>query len=265
MLKTFYAKKEDIPQGLEEHYEEAAEGWVLKTEDGDYKKKLDEFRTNNRSLFAEKQELNKKMALYEGIDPAKYKDLQSKMAKLEKLEDAELLKEGDLDAVIQKRTKAMKDEYESTVHAKDVALKETKSKETALRTELERLKIDGALRSTIEGKKLKVRAGAMEDIMRRGRDTWRIDDKGGMLPVSPDGTKKFGKEGEVLSMEEFIANMASAASHLFEASGGGGGGDGDRNTSPKDRNGKKVIHRSDKAAMRANLEKIASGEVEVID
>lgn len=258
MLKRLITKLEDVEEPFRGLYEKTDDGFVLKTDDDDLKRKLDEFRTNNRELYRVRKDLEEQLAKYKDIDPSKYRELQERIGKLDGLEDAELLKAGKLDEVINKRTAAMRSDFETRFGAKESAYKQKEAEAAALRAELERHKIDGALRATIEERKLRVRAGAMEDVMRRARDTWRINDKGAMVPVGPDGSAVFGKEGNVLSMPEFVSDLATKASHLFEASGGG-----DSNGNAASPPTGKTIEATDRSAFRANLADIASGKLEV--
>jgi len=76
-----YKTKEEIPEGIREHYEEKDGQWV--PAGFVPKAKLDEFRTNNRNLAAEKEALQTQLLQFKDIDPDKYAEAVTKLQALE--------------------------------------------------------------------------------------------------------------------------------------------------------------------------------------
>jgi len=65
-----------------------------------------------------------------------------------------------------------------------------------------------------------VRASAVEDVLLRGRQTFRLVD--GKAAAFEGDRPSYGKSGEPLDVHEWLAGMADKAPHWFEASTGGG-------------------------------------------
>src|SRR5690349_368111 len=113
MLKLRYEKQEDIPKDAVGYYEEKDENgkkvWALKIEGAVPEAKLDEFRTNNRNLKKQIDDLNLK---FEGVDPAEYVNLKGVVGGLKPEEVTELLKKAkDVDKLVADRTKTMVEDH----------------------------------------------------------------------------------------------------------------------------------------------------------
>lgn len=70
------------------------------------KSKVDEFRSNNLAL---RKQLDDFAAKYEGIDPNSVKTLLAEKAKFE---EQKLIKDGEVDKLVEKRTKAILSDME---------------------------------------------------------------------------------------------------------------------------------------------------------
>jgi hypothetical protein len=80
MLKT-YTKEADVPEELKEHYVENDGSWVP---DGFVpKSKIEEFRSNNKTLFKEREDLKDELLKFKDIDPDKYSEAVQKLQALE--------------------------------------------------------------------------------------------------------------------------------------------------------------------------------------
>jgi hypothetical protein len=121
--------------------------------------------------------------------------------------------------MIEERVKSMRSKYETE---KTTLANELSQSRLRLSTVL----VDNAIQSAA------VLAGvaetAMDDVVRRGRDVFRLkDDK--VVPMDGEHTL-YGDDGITpLTMKEWLAGLAEKAPHLFKASKGGGaqnGGDG---------------------------------------
>src|SRR5689334_10642220 len=99
-LKFRYRTKEEVPAEQSSLYFERDGAWVLDAEGAVEKSKLDEFRTNNVALQKQLTELQRQ---FEGVDPGKVTEL---LEAQRKLQEGELLKKGDVDAVVTNRIKA---------------------------------------------------------------------------------------------------------------------------------------------------------------
>jgi multidrug resistance efflux pump len=106
----------DVPEAFRSLYKKQGEFFVLQVEDdgdgydtdtaaelAEAKAKLKEFRDNNMALNKAKQEQDALLKQYEGLDPTKVKELKEMSDRMDKDEDAQLIKAGKIDEVIKKR------------------------------------------------------------------------------------------------------------------------------------------------------------------
>lgn len=206
-LKLQIDKLEDAPEAARSLYVEKEGKFVLPVEGVVDKSKLDEFRSNNVALKSQLDELAKK---FDGVDPAEFKRLSEEHSKVK---NKKLVEEGKIEELLTDRTAAMTKEYNAQIKKQADELGTT-------RAQLEKLLIDNAIQ--MEAAKAGVRVTAMEDILLRGRQRFKLQD-GMAVPVGQDGKVIYGKDGvSPQSMIEWLADLAPAAPHLFESSTGGG-------------------------------------------
>src|SRR5215469_15278303 len=112
MAIKFKAKsKEEIPAELQSLYVERDGGFVLDVDGAVDKSKLEEFRAYNITLSNELTEHKKR---FEGIDPDEVRKLQEEK---QKLEEAQQIKGGEVDKVVQGRLKNAKAEWDKQLGA----------------------------------------------------------------------------------------------------------------------------------------------------
>ena len=163
-------------------------------------------KAKNSELLGSLKERNDKLKEFDGIDPVAVRSILSKFASDE---EAGLIAKGDIDTVLKKRTermqaenaKALKTEQESRTKA------EAKAAKLAART------LAGAIRDA------SIKAGAlpeaMEDIVLRGGNLWRLNDDGD--PVAMNGDEVvLGKDGKTpLTPIEWAESLRETAPHLW--------------------------------------------------
>lgn len=269
-----YAKKEDIPQGLAEYCKEVDGQFVLTLggddagdKGGDDKSKIAEFRETNLSLLKELKELRERQAAieekYKDVDLESYNavraDIESKYAK----DEQELIKKGNVDAVVERRMKkamdAINKERDAAFKARDEALANAKT----FSDKLGQFSILGSLRATMEKQGIRPHPSATADLENRTLKAWRIEEgTGNAIPIDEKGQKRYGSKGSVMDWDEFVRNdLMASAPHLFVSASGGGskGSDGVVQT----RDGVKIVDRSDERAKSKNIAGIADGSVKV--
>lgn len=225
MLKYKIKKLEDVEEQYRPFYKEQDGVFVLQVEGATDKARLDEFRTNNITL---REQMDAMKAQFEGLDP---EEARKALEERQKLRDKKLLEAGKVDELLAERTAAMKAEYEKQIGKLTKEL-------TGATGQLERLLIDNAIQT--ESAKAGVRTTALEDVLLRGRARFKLQD-GKAVPVDQDGKVIFGKDGtNPQSISEWLADLAPAAPHLFEASTGGGAKPG-----PTGQAGQKQMKRKD--------------------
>ena len=200
-LKTKFKTREEIPAELQPHYIEQAGEWVL---DHDGKAKLDEFRQNNITL-------TNQLKRFDGIDPDAVRQLADDKRKLE---EAQQLKAGEVDKVLEARLKTARADWDKT-HGVVVAERD------ALTGRLTAIQIDQAVVS--EATKRGLRPTALTDITARARMTFKLVN-GVPQAFEADGqTARMGKDGtSPMTLADWVDALVSDAPHLFEANAGSG-------------------------------------------
>ena len=236
-LKFVLDSLEGLDENLQGLYSKHTDGKFYLDVDGAVSKsKVDEFRDNNISLKKQVEELTDK---YGNIDLEKYQELMDKAA----LDDGKKRITMDkVDEIVAERTQKMKEEHANQVTALTGSRDE-------LSKQLDNLLIDGAIRDAAVA--AKVRAGAVEDVVLRGKQTFKVVD-GKAVAHDDKGNVQYGKDGtNPLGPVEWVGGLKASAEHLFEQSKGGGAGGGDN------RGGDQNQHQD--TSNMSPLQKIAAG------
>lgn len=209
-LKFKIAKLEDVGENVRSLYKaNGTDGFVLDAEGVVESSRLDEFRNNNILL-------NQQLAALKDVDPKKYQEL---LDLDRKVKEKELIAKGDVDGLVELRTKAMKEELESKVNTTSTALQSANA-------QLAVLMIDNAIRD--QAMKAGIVTTAMDDVLLRARATY-VMENGNPVPKGPDGKIIYGKDGvSPMPMSEWITGLKKTAPHLFAGSSGSGAGGGSR-------------------------------------
>jgi hypothetical protein len=189
-------------------YVERDGAWILDADGVVEKSKLDEFRTTNVALLKERDDLKKR---FEGIDPDEFHQLADDKRKLE---EAQQVKAGEVDKVIEARLKTARAGWEKE-HGVVVAERDT------LHGRLTAIQIDQAV--VTEATKRGLRPTAIPDITSRARTNFKLVN-GVPQAFEADGqTARMGKDGITpMTLAEWVDALVSDAPHLFESNAGGG-------------------------------------------
>lgn len=265
-LKAFVQSIDDIPNDLRELYVKTDEGFVLDVDDKDFKQKISEFRDNNISLRQQvdaakqmEQELKKLKDMaknFDGMDPEKAREA---LNRIQELEEQNLLDAGKVDEVVTQRTERMRQDFEGRIEALSKKLEESSGTAQRFKGLYSDTVIESGLQRAVS-EIAKVRPGAMQDILHRGKTVWSVDEDGNPIPRDTKGKVRYGKDGEKpITMQEWAESLVLDAPYLFEGSAGGGSTSG-----RGDGSGVGRVSASDQNAINSNLEAIAAGKVEVI-
>lgn len=256
-LKDSVKSLEEVDEKYRELYEQDGDVFVFRgLDDTESKKKLEEFRNTNRAYYKQLEELKIKLKSVEGIDPQEYRRLQELAKAKEELKVNELKEKGQFEEYFNRRSEAMRLEHERAIKAKDEAYKAALAETSQLKGKLGAHLIDAEIQKAVL-KAGKLRDGAIDDVLSRGRRVWQLDEHNNVVPKRGDEIA-YGKDGEVLKMEEWAVELIHEAPHLFEGSKGGGAEGG-----PAARKEEKFIPNNDPLAFGRNLEDIAKGKVKV--
>lgn len=202
-LKFRVLKKEEVPAEAASLYVEREGAFVLDVEGAVEKARLDEFRNNNVALQKQLQELGQK---FEGIDPERARAL---LEKQQELEDANLVKSGDVEKLVEKRL---------TVFKADLDKERTRANE--LQAQLESFTLNTNLQAV--GARSGVRATALPDLHARAARVFKMAN-GKIIAFDSEGQVRHGKDGYTpLTLDEWVEDLRSEAPHLFETNSGGG-------------------------------------------
>jgi hypothetical protein len=221
-LQFKFNSKAEIPTDHLSLYTERDGAWVLDVDGAVEKAKLDEFRNTNVALIKERDELKQR---YAGIDPDEVKALAEEKRRLE---EAQALKAGEVEKVVENRIKGIKADLDKQVST-------LSAERDALTARLTAIQIDQGVITVATKRGL--RPTAITDITARARSVFRLVN-GVPTAFEADGkTVRYGKDGLTpMTLEEWTDAQVAEAPHLFESNAGGGaagngsGGAGTRTT-----------------------------------
>src|SRR5436190_11347948 len=207
-LKFKYKAKEEVPAESQSLYVERDGGWVLDVDGAVDKAKLEEFRANNITLNNQLAEQKKR---FEGIDPEEVRKLADEKRKLE---EAQQLKGGEIEKVVEGRLRSAKTEWDKQFNG-------VTAERDSLNARLTAIQIDQGVISVATKKGL--RPTAIPDITARARTVFKLVD-GAPRAYEADGQiVRVGKDGITpMTLDEWVDQQVADAPHLFETSAGGG-------------------------------------------
>ena len=175
-------------------------------------------KAKNTEILGMLKATKERLAAFEGIDP---EGIRSLLSKVSEDEDKALIKSGDIDAVITKRTERMKAGYEAETKAE----REAREKAEARVQSFSKRVLENSIRA--EAGAAGLHQFAVEDALYRAGAMFVIDDNGN--PVAAEGV--LGKDGKPLTLKEWFSDMKDKAPHWYPAPQSGSGAQG--NTSGK--------------------------------
>ena len=207
-LKFKFKTREEIPAEQQPFYAEREGGWVLDVDGAVEKSKLDEFRNSNVSLLKERDELKKR---FEGIEPEEFHRLAQEKRQLE---EAQQVKAGEIEKVVENRVKGLKSDWEKQVTG-------LTGERDLLNARLVAIQIDQGV--VTAATKRGLRPTAIQDITSRARTVFRLVN-GVPSAFEADGKSvRYGKDGVTpMNVDEWLDLQVSEAPHLFESNAGGG-------------------------------------------
>ena len=221
-LKQAYDVQTDIPPAFVEHYAEKEGRWVLEldppAEDvSGLKTALNQERTLRRD--AEKSVTDFKVK-FEGVDVDEYHKLQDRV---KGLDDAEIYDKQGIEALVTRRTDAMKAEHERQVQSKDREIAHSRTQATEFEQRWRQDRIRTALLEAVQ--KNGVYERAVDDAVQRGLAVFTDLDTEGQVIARKGEDVLYGKDGiNPLRPDEWISTLKTSgqAPHLWPPSSGGG-------------------------------------------
>jgi hypothetical protein len=207
-MKYKFKSKDEIPAEQQALYVERDGAWMLDVDGVVDKSKLDEFRANNIALSNQLADHKKR---FEGIDPEQVRKLAEEK---QRLEEAQQLKGGEVEKVVEGRLKSAKTEWDKQFAA-------VATERDSLTARLTAIQIDQGVITVATRRGL--RPTAIPDITARARTVFRLVD-GAPRAYEADGqTVRVGKDRITpMTLDEWVEQQVADAPHLFESNAGGG-------------------------------------------
>ena len=205
----FYVENiEDVPNEVRAFYTQDEQGSYNLNVDGVVsKRKLDEFRDNNRKLSSQLQDIESK---YRHVDLEEYKNLKEK---IETETTKGFVPETDIDKQVSSRVKKMQEDFEATESTYKTTIQNQQKR-------LSELLINNEVsRSATEANAL---PSALDDILNRVSAKFSVNDEGNVVATDGNGEVEYNKKGDPLSIADFIKGLKENAPHLFQTSAGAG-------------------------------------------
>jgi hypothetical protein len=250
MIRKTYNTQEEIPETLREHYADTGSGWQMQLE-GDDKPAVDmtryrEMRDNNIKMKSQLDELM--------TEQQKVRDQYKTMIdKAQGEEEANLLKKGQFDEVLERRTQSIKSEYQRQFEDLNEQREQAEKANTAARQRFGSVYLADQLSTALESKKLRLRSTARADLLTRASNNFEPNEALDQLVSKDRGVDGHGKD---LTIDAWLDRTVTDAPHLFDGGDGGGarpGGAGGAGINIAD-------VKDDPAAFVAAAERVNKGE-----
>lgn len=240
---------------------------VAATSGTDYKARSNELRdslrTQNAEVAALRAELGQVKAQYEGVNVEAYNKIQDEITARGVEEERELIQQGQLEEVIKRRSAKYNLRKDEDIAAANAAAATASERNKILEAQLGEHYILQDLQKEVAAKGLRVRDGALPDVISRAKSNWRLSEDGKGHEAWDGDTRLYDENGQPLGMGDYVQeHLFRGASHLF-AKGDGGGAGGSNSNTPTD--GKLRILASDAAMRSRHIADIASGKAIVVD
>jgi hypothetical protein len=173
---------------------------------------------------------------FEGLDPDEIRKILEKMGSDE---ERQLLKDGKIDQVVEKR-------MAKAAQAAEKRLKEAQAETEAAKgraAKFEQRVLDNHIRAAAT--KAGLHPNAIEDALFRARTIFKVNEDGDAFQLGTDGKPVLGKDGKSpYAPAEWLDGMKESAPHWFPAGNSGGGAPGDKNK-PGGGAGQKTMKRTE--------------------
>lgn len=260
-LATTLKTLDGLPEGLSGYYEpvdanDESAGFTLQTDTTGERSRIDDFRSTNIDLRKRLEGLEDRLKGFDGIDE-RLGGLDKLLKAAKSAEDEASIKSGDIEGLVSRRVSEVVASHESKFTALTNVHQELTTERDGLRQRVGRGAVRDSLMSALDEAKVRIRPGAVDDVLRRTHENWKMgtDDQ---LVASSGGQVMYGEGGQPMAMKEYVSKMANEAPFFFEAAQGGGSKGSRGGRSPVDTRGKRTIDINDPLAIGRNLDDLLS-------
>lgn len=270
-LPTLLSNLDGLPEGLSTYYEpvdanDDSAGFKLLTDEANEKTKLSQFRDHNIELRKQVEGLDKRIGKLDGAE-GRLAGLDKLLAKAKTDEDAESIKAGDIDGLVSRRVSEVVTSHESKFAALENVHRELTSERDGLRTRVGRGAVRDSLMSALDASKVRIKPGAVDDVLRRTHETWsmqRGNDGKEHLVAAKAGETVYGEDGKPQTMTEYVGKLGTEAPYFFESSGGAGS-PGTRGPRVVDTRGKRGVDFGNPLEIGRNLDDLLAKKAVLIN
>lgn len=270
IIKPVLDSLENIPEDLAKLYDEretdGKKSFHFRYElPADKSKEIAEFRENNIGLKKEIEGLKSTLESKKDLDADVFAKLKTENETLKASNEG---KTKEIDEIIEKRVGSEVEKNKNSFGAEIKKLQEQLNGLTNERNELQekqrKIEFKGRVLTAVKAQ------GALKDdmedyVLYKAQNLFAYDSDGELKATHPDGTKKYGEDGNPYSLESWAKEIKKndTANNIFLSNTGGGSpGSGSGNINNP---GSKVLDRNDSRAISKKLEDVASGKVTLSD
>ena len=156
-------------------------------------------KTNNEKLLDEKKQIQKALKNFDNIDPEAAKEA---LKFLENNEDAQLIKDGKIDELLDRRTSTLRTEHEAAVESLSTDLLSATEGRTKYKGLFEGKLLDDSL--TNAALEAKVQNSAIPDIILNGKMLFSVGEDGSIESRDKDGKRRNTTDEKVLTTSTWI-------------------------------------------------------------
>lgn len=185
-----------------------------------HQEQLRKFRDQNIALMQEKKTLQEKMDKFDSLQmtPEEVVDLKQKMVDFK---EKDLLNKNEFEEYAKSRTEEMRKAHDKAMSDMRKQLETASKYADKYKASLQ----ENTLRSSVlenAHTSNPLRENAIPDVLARAAAVWKMDESQTLYADDGAGGRKAGKEGQDLTMGEWLEALADEAPHLFEQSTAGG-------------------------------------------
>lgn len=174
-------------------------------------------KTKNVELLGEKKTLKETLKTFEGID---VEEVKVATDFYKKNKDAEFLKDGTVDELIEKKTSLLTSDFETQIEELNGKLTTATTHGATYQTLFESKVIDDGLRA--EAIKQGVQSAAIEDVILRGRGIFSLDETKQIEARDSEGKLAVTEDKKVLNPKNWIEGLKETSPHYWPGSKGTG-------------------------------------------
>jgi len=212
-----FIEDEELRQKAIEQYEASIKE-VTESVDSKIEEAVAGLKAKNEELLGEKKSIQEKLAQFSEItDPEKALEA---LKFLQENEDAQLIKEGRIDELVEKRVSNMRLEHEKQLEALKKQLEEIAQAKEHYESQYKTKIMDDAMREIAI--KAGVRPEAIPDVLMRAKQIFSLAEDGTLEARDKDGKLLKNEKGNVLTPVVWLDSLKENAPHYWPSSEGVG-------------------------------------------